>query len=135
MDIALVAIGDDPLGQLQDVKLEIICDPLISRTSITPLIHKQKKLPLKDNGIFVYGELYYDWDQDQSNVGAAAYLLPILKPPSKPTLFKTGITLYGLMVTKAEGRNKGYFTHVGAFNLTFTVQNYLELMNHTLQRT
>jgi len=40
MDIALVAIGDDPLGQLQDVKLEIICDPLISRTSITPLIHK-----------------------------------------------------------------------------------------------
>jgi hypothetical protein len=45
MDIALVAIGDDLLAQLQDAKLEIICGPLISRTSITPLINGRSFLP------------------------------------------------------------------------------------------
>lgn len=68
MDVNLVSVGNNPLGQLRDTKLAMKYSPIIGGASITRLIHDYDSLPLHDNSTFViqgHGETVYDWNKNQ----------------------------------------------------------------------
>ena len=146
LEIQLVPVGPDPLGQLLAAHLEIDCGPLIRGSVIASLLNGAKvpfdnphQRNLKSGKPFrmqAEGEVHSDLEVPFETVAESLYLLPISIETSGDLDLhdETWVTMYGLVVTKAGCDGLGVFKRFGAWEINFNVGSYLELIELFLMR-
>jgi hypothetical protein len=146
LEIQLVPVGPDPLGQLQAAHLEIDCGPLIRGNVIASLLNGSKlsfdnshQRNLKSGKPFrmrAEGEVHSDLEIQFERVAESLYLLPISIHTSgdRDPHDQTWATMYGLVITKAGCDRLGVFKRFGAWEINFNVGSYSELIELFLMR-
>ena len=139
LDIDLVPAGPDPLGQLQNASLDVQCGPLIRGSLIVSLLNdferpfdKSYKIHLDDGKTFLLrgeGQIHTDLESKYQNEAENLYFLPILIDTNTESMhYRTGVTMYGLVVTRANSDRPGLFKRYGVWEIIFNVGSYTELM-------
>jgi hypothetical protein len=134
IDVDLVSVGQDKLGQLEDAKLQVRTNKVVKidflrsfvdcRESYSPPREEGGSIPLGWRGMIKY-------DQDEPNEAELdnTYLLPVLDQKSDRRPGE--ITLCGLILTPEPGRGKGYFIRVGVFDIIlFPFHSWGEFMQY-----
>lgn len=140
LDIDLVPVGPDPLGQLQGANLDVQCGPLIRGSLIVSLLNDFDRpfdnsypIRLNDGKTFLLrgeGEIHADLEIKYQSVAESLYFLPILIDTNTDGClhYRTGVTMYGLVVTRADSDRPGIFKRFGVWEIIFNVGSYPELM-------
>ncbi|KUJ11207.1 HET-domain-containing protein [Mollisia scopiformis] len=145
LDIHLEPVGPDPLGQLQAAHLDIETGPLIRGNVIASLLNDfdqpfdnsyQTELDGKTFLLRGEGQVSPDHKIEYESVADSVYFLPLSVDNSGDEVmhYKTGVTMYGLVVTKADCDFPGVFKRFGAWEIIFNVESYSELMGLFLMR-
>jgi hypothetical protein len=120
IDVDLVSVGQDELGQLQDAKLQVRTNKVVKiaflqsfldcRESYNPPLEKDGSIPLGWRGM-----IKYDQDEPTEEQLDNIYLLPALEQQGyrRPG----GISLCGLILAPEPFRGKGYFIRLGVFDI------------------
>jgi hypothetical protein len=140
LDVNLVPVGPDPLGQLQDAKLKIKCGPLIRGSVASALLNgfdqpfdNSYQIRLSNDEIHLLrgeGAVRADVKIEYTSIAETLYFLPILIDASGDTClhYRRGITVCGLVVMRAGDGRPGLFKRFGAWEIIFNVGSYRELM-------
>jgi hypothetical protein len=145
LEIQLVPVGPDPLGQLQAAHLEIDCGPLIRGNVIASLLNDFNQpfdnsyQDMKSGNTFLLrgeGEVHLDLEIKYESMAESLYFLPISIDTSGDgcMYYQTGVTMYGLVVIKADCDRLGIFKYFGAWEIIFNVGSYSELIELFLMR-
>jgi hypothetical protein len=134
IDVDLVSVRQDKLGQLQDARLQVRTNKVAKiavirsffdcRESHNPPLEKDGSIPLAWRGMTKY-------DQDEPNEAEMdnTYLLPVLEQQSDRRPGE--ISLCGLNLVPEPVRGKGYFIRVGVFDIVlFPFYSWGEFMQY-----
>jgi hypothetical protein len=136
LDVKLVHVGLDLLGQLQDAKLKIKCGPLIRGSVISALLNKfdqpfdnSYQIRWSSDQIHLLrgeGAVRTDVKIEYTSIAETLYFLPILIDASGDTClhYRRGITVCGLVVMRAGDGRPGLFKRFGAWEIIFNVESY-----------
>ena len=139
--------GDDPLGELADASLKVVCGPLMRSNIISDPY--DMGMFARDNficadGISIKGAWYANFDGPSRPINLekeTCYLLPLVQRPQLPRKEVLGLgptefglhTIYGLLVKQM--RRPGHFARLGVFELmlgeTILFQLFDKLSNHS----
>jgi hypothetical protein len=134
IDVDLVFVGLDKLGQLQDAKLHVRTNKVVKiavlrsfvdcSETYNPPLEKDGSIPLGWRGM-----IKYDQDEPTEAQLDNIYLLPALEQQSDR---KPGeISLCGLILAPEPFRGKGYFIRLGVFDITlFPFHSQREFMQY-----
>jgi hypothetical protein len=90
------------------------------------------KIHLDDGKTFLLrgeGQIHTDLEIKYQSVAENLYFLPILIDRNTECLhYRTGVTMYGLVVTRANSDRPGIFKRFGVWEIIFNVGSYPELM-------
>jgi hypothetical protein len=144
LDIDLVPVGPDALGQLQDAKMRLRCVPIIKGNVILKLLDASSKprndtynVPYQEDldvPIGVFCDVYPDHDMEDKNIIGTLYFLPVLAGENEQADrsvrwgYPKAASIIGLILQRADERGPGYFTRFGACYITHNVSYYSELM-------
>jgi hypothetical protein len=136
LEVQLDLLGGDSLGQVRDAKLQINCFKLI-RSSVLESLKAYDYRTLNDLRWRAkpppgwLGLLAHDREQVRNNSTQNTYLLLLLYGKTRLSSIPDDLNIYGLIVAPAGGRNNGYFTRVGVFDIEFVpFKRPAELMKH-----
>lgn len=130
--VDLSPIGEYALGELGDAKLKLQCGPLIKSNIISCSIAAESEpdepgdcLRVHEN-LFIQGRWHaiHDRNKTYELMEENVYLLPVVEANRSHYEVK----LYGLVITPANGRDKGHFTRLGVIDLKLEDTPYVKLM-------
>ncbi|KAE9373287.1 HET-domain-containing protein [Stipitochalara longipes BDJ] len=118
ISVELGSVGTDALGGLEDAKLQLRCSPLINSIAATVSSRENNFVSLQFGGepfIKGSGTIIYDEYKTYGEIRGNIYFLPVFQQTRNS--WASAYHMYGLMVTMASGRGRGYFRRLGVFDL------------------
>ncbi|KAH8588557.1 heterokaryon incompatibility protein-domain-containing protein [Bisporella sp. PMI_857] len=143
IDVDVQYLGTDLFGQVQDATLTFRCGPMISASVMDALTEsydfnenghgfsEKSYTVLNEDKYFSiqgYGRIVYD--QGKTNNFDNKYFLPIIRDVRSNRAnqkVKEVDAITGLIVTAAQGKAKGWFERIGAWDIIFNV-SYKDMM-------